>query len=246
MGRACVDAVAPLVDVVIAADLDPPSIDGTLGAACDVADGDQVAALADRAGGAGRLRALVHAAGISPTMGDARRILDVDLVGTELVLAAFEPLVMTGSAAVCFSSSAAYALAPFVTPDLEALVGDPLADDFLDRAVEATGGDPGFAYALAKVGVIRAAARAAVRWGPRGGRVSSLAPGIIDTPMGRRELDRQPVMAGMVAQTPLGRVGHAHEVAAVAAFLVSDAASFVSGIDVLVDGGQVQGTKAAP
>jgi NAD(P)-dependent dehydrogenase (short-subunit alcohol dehydrogenase family) len=245
MGRACVDAVRELADVVVAVDLREPDAVGTVGVACDVSNREAVAALATRVGELGPLRGLVHAAGISPTMGDARRVLAVDLVGTELVLRAFEPLVGSGSAAVCFSSSAAYAVAPFVDADMEALVADPLAVGFLDRAVEAVGGDSGFAYALAKVGVIRAAARAALRWAPRGGRVSSLAPGLIDTPMGRRELERQPVMRDQLAQTPLGRLGDPGEVASVAAFLLSDAASYVTGIDVLVDGGQLQGSQHA-
>jgi NAD(P)-dependent dehydrogenase (short-subunit alcohol dehydrogenase family) len=245
MGRSCVDQVRTHAGVVLAVDLDVPSVEGTVGVACDVADPDAVAALVERVAATGSFGALVHAAGISPTMGDARRVLEVDLVGTQLLLHAFDELVVEGSAAVCFSSSAAYALGPFMTPELEALVADPLAAGFVDRAVEATGGDSGFAYALAKVGVVRAAARAAVTWGRRGGRANSLAPGLIDTPMGRRELERQPAMATMLGQTPLGRLGRPDEVAAVAGFLVSGAASFVNGIDVLVDGGQVQGTKAA-
>jgi NAD(P)-dependent dehydrogenase (short-subunit alcohol dehydrogenase family) len=174
-------------------------------------------------------------------MGDARRVLEVDLVGTQLLLDAIEPVVERGSAAVCFSSSAAYQVAPFVTPDQEALLDDPLAPGFLDRAVAEVGGDSGFAYALAKVGVVRAVRRAAARWGPLGGRVTSVAPGLIDTPMGRRELEQQPAMQAMLEQTPLGRLGDPMEVADVVEFLLSDRASFISGIDVLVDGGMLQG-----
>lgn len=241
MGRACVDRLAGTVDVLFAVDLRAPEIDGTIGLACDVSDDDAVQAVADAVAEAGTFRCLVHAAGISPTMDAARRIFEVNLVGTQLLLDTFEPLVVAGSVAVPFSSSSAYALAPHMNEDLEALVADPLDGALIDRAVEAVGGDPGFAYALSKVGVIRAAARAAVRWGPNGGRVVSLAPGIIDTPMGRQELDQQPLMHDMLAHTPLGRLGEPREIAAVAAFLVSDDASFLTGVDVLVDGGEQAG-----
>ena len=239
MGQACVERLRTVADIVVTAD-----IGGAVDVVCDVSDPGAVNALVAHVQERGSFRALVHAAGISPTMGDARRVFDVDLVGTQLLLDTFEPLVVAGSAAVCFASSAAYQIGPYVTAEQEALLRDPLAPDFLDRAVDAAGGDPGIAYALAKVGVQRAAARAATRWGARGGRVVSLSPGLIDTPMGRRELEQQPPMQQMLASTPLQRMGTADEVAAVAAFLVSDDASFLSGVDVLVDGG-LQGTSAA-
>lgn len=243
MGRASVTQVAPLVDVVVAVDLEAPQVEGALGMACDVADAGAVRALVDRVRELGPFRALVHAAGISPTMADARRVFEVDLVGTQLLLDAFEELVVPGSAAVCFSSSAAYQIEPFVDAEAEALLADPLGPDFLERAV-ARAPDSGMAYALAKVGVIRAVRRAAVRWGRRGGRVNSVAPGLIDTPMGRQEFEQQPVMKEMLARTPLGRLGAPEEVAAVVGFLLSDEASFVSGIDVLIDGGMIQGMAA--
>ncbi|MGH9275426.1 MAG: SDR family oxidoreductase, partial [Acidimicrobiales bacterium] len=72
-----------------------------------------------------------------------------------------------------------------------------------------------------------------------------VAPGLIDTPMGRLELAQQPVMQQMLEHTPLGRLGHPREVASTVAYLLSDAASYVSGIDVLVDGGMVQGLDGA-
>lgn len=240
MGRECVDIMRGVADVIVAVDLQAPTIEGTVGVACDVSKVTDVLALSDVVRQLGPLRGLIHAAGISPTMADARRVFEVDLVGTELLLNAFESLVLAGSAAVCFSSSAAYQIAPFVDPEQDLLLDSPLAPEFLD-SIMGTVTDPGYAYALAKRGVIRAVARAARRWGPRGGRVNSVAPGLIDTPMGRRELDQQPVMRTMLEHTPLHRLGQSSEVASAVAFLVSDDASFISGTDVLVDGGMIQG-----
>lgn len=243
MGRACLERLRGEADVLVAADLVAPEVDGALGVACDVADPGAVADLAERAASLGALRGLVHAAGISPTMGDARRILEVNLVGTQLLLDAFESQVVPGTSAVCFASSAAHQIAlAGPAPELDALVEAPLAAGFLDDAAGRVP-DSGMAYAWSKRGVQRAAARAALTWGARGGRVNSVSPGIVDTGMGRQELEQQPMMQVILDHTPVGRLGRAEEIAALVAFLVSDAASFVTGVDVLADGGAMEGLR---
>ncbi|HXY91524.1 MAG TPA: SDR family oxidoreductase [Acidimicrobiia bacterium] len=205
---------------------------------CDVSDPDAVAQLADRVGELGGLRSLAHAAGISPTMADWRRIIEVDLVGTALLVRALEPHTSPGSAAVCWASIAGHGVAP--DPELDAALDDPLAPDILDRIAGLSGerlDTAGQGYGYAKRGVMRLVAREAPAWGLRGARICSISPGIIDTPQGRQEFDEQPAMATMIEMTPIKRWGQPEEVCNVVAFLLSGEASYMTGCDVVVDGG---------
>jgi NAD(P)-dependent dehydrogenase (short-subunit alcohol dehydrogenase family) len=77
---------------------------------CDVTDAGAVADLAAKVQALGSLRELVHAASVSPTMGDWRKMFQVDLIGTALVVEAFRPLADAGTAAVCFASVSAHLL----------------------------------------------------------------------------------------------------------------------------------------
>lgn len=100
-------------------------------------------------------------------------------------------------------------------------------------------GDRGLsAYNAAKAGVINLTRSAALELAAAGVRVNAVCPGLIDTPALRRALGRVPAREAVVrAAVPLGRFGRAEEVARAILFLASDAASYITGTTLVVDGG---------
>jgi NAD(P)-dependent dehydrogenase (short-subunit alcohol dehydrogenase family) len=257
MGLACAWALADRGHLLLV-DVDEGQLEEartTLGAQgasvetlqCDVTSPADVATVADRVRDSGRFRCLVHTVGVSPEMADARTVIEVDLVGSVRITDAMFSLVEAGSSAILFGSIAGYS---DVEPAIEKLLYDPLAEGLVSTIEQALGQpvDSATAYVLAKRGVMRLVERLATPWGAKGGRVVAISPGLIDTAMGRLELERQPIIPQMIELTPVKRPesplpGRPDEIAALAAFLESDAAAFISGCDIRVDGGLVGAAK---
>jgi NAD(P)-dependent dehydrogenase (short-subunit alcohol dehydrogenase family) len=202
----------------------------------DITDRDAVAAFAGHSAEYGRLAAIVHTAGVSPAMASSRDIYRVDLVGASHVIDEFRAVAGAGCALTCIASMAGYRQP--VSAAIEALLArTPTAQLLSLTELDVDGPDTRNAYHLAKRGLQLRVQTAAMAWGTRGARINSVSPGIVATAMGRYELDgpNGERMRGLLAASPVPRQGTADDIAAAVAFLTE--ASFVTGTDLLIDGG---------
>jgi len=187
-----------------------------------------------------KIAALAHAAGVSPSMADGRRVFAINFTATTRLVEALLPHMAPGGAAILIASNS----------------GQTFSFGFVDRALKKvmrgkfsliqalTLRSSRLAYPMSKRGVQLYAKAMAPAFGKVGARIVSLSPGIIDTGMGRLEQGAGPEIDKMIAVTPVGRMGLPHEIASVVAFLASPAASYISGTDILVDGGTIAGIEA--
>jgi NAD(P)-dependent dehydrogenase (short-subunit alcohol dehydrogenase family) len=247
MGMACARRLGPGRQLVIAdhdaarladctAELQSNGLD-VVSHAVDVSIRSSVVDLAGAVGELGRLRTLVHTAGLSPTMASPTRVLEVDMLGTDHVLAAFLPLAEDGTVAVCIASMAAYMAG--MSPEREHALATVATVDLLSTVGPVDDLDFGASYCIAKrVNQLRVE-QAAGAWGARGARVVTISPGIISTPMSLQELEEGAgdAMRQQLALSALPRMGTADDIAAAVEWLASPGASFVTGCDLRVDGG---------
>lgn len=250
MGAAVARAFADEGRHLVLSDLRPDAIDAlepTLSGAAsvtsfagDVTERDHpsrlMAACGDR-----KVGVLVHAAGISPSMSDGRRIFEANFGATRRLVEAALPFMARDGVVVLIASNSGQMIArPFIDRAIKKVLRGrrSLLVDLLLR-------NPRTAYPTSKRAVQLFAQRMSPLCGRGGVRIVSLSPGIIDTDMARLEQKAGPEMAKMVAVTPAGRTGRAEEIASVVLFLASPAASYISGTDVLVDGGCIAGLAEA-
>jgi NAD(P)-dependent dehydrogenase (short-subunit alcohol dehydrogenase family) len=263
MGLAAAQALAPDFDLLLA-DMNPLKLKeaadflrqsghAAAEASTDITEREQVKALAARAAETGVIGCVVNAAGISPSRADPETVFLVDAVGAAVMMEEFYEVMGAGSVYVNFTSTSPY----FMRPD-EELTGllrmNPFDPGFIsqnvayvDRFVEKIGAKStgsqsvrsGVSYGNAKWFVRDFTQRSAIRFARKGIRILSLAPGNVMTPMYFNEAKES--CDKMLPKTPLGRHSYPYEIGNVVAFLVSERASCVCGVDIQADGGLAAG-----
>jgi NAD(P)-dependent dehydrogenase (short-subunit alcohol dehydrogenase family) len=243
---------------VVLADLDQARIDRAVGElvagginatgfVCDITDRASVEQLFHRAADEGhRVRAVVHTAGISPQMGAPDRIARINGIGTVNVAQAFLVRAGEGDALVNVASVAGHGFPKVLVP-FRAFPFAETDPDRFERAVvkrsRALGKKlrSGLAYGITKSFVIWYTRRMAVEFGRRGARIVSVSPGTFDTPMGQLEKDHG--ASEFLKVSAIKRFGRPEEIAAVLAFCASEAPGYLTGTDILVDGGSRAGQE---
>jgi NAD(P)-dependent dehydrogenase (short-subunit alcohol dehydrogenase family) len=215
--------------------------------AVDVTARASVQALAEKAASLGTVTQVINTAGLSPNMASPEKVLAVDLYGVALVFDEFERVITPGGSAIVISSMAGYMPAHLPREQEDALANTPteelLSLPFL--SIEAVR-DSMQAYGIAKKANHLRVQAASLSWGMRGARVNSISPGIIATPLARHEMASEsgPIYRAMIEASPAKRMASADEVAAVAAFLLGPDAGFITGSDLLMDGGVIPAMRA--
>lgn len=209
----------------------------------DVSSHSSVAALAEDAAALGPVTKVAWTAGLSPTQASAEAILKVDLAGVAYGLDEFGKVIADGGAGVVIASMAGTMTAEQLPAELGSALQHTPADDLLGLpflAPEAIS-DPGAAYGIAKRANQLRVRSASLVWGARGARINSISPGVIATAMGEQELagESGAMMRAMVDASGTGRLGNPDDILRATRFLLSDHASFITGTDLLVDGGVV-------
>jgi NAD(P)-dependent dehydrogenase (short-subunit alcohol dehydrogenase family) len=214
----------------------------------DVSSHESVTKLAQACAELGDVRYVAHTAGVSGATGPLEAIVRVDLAGVAFSLDEFGKVIAPGGAGVYIASMAGTITAPRIPHEVEEQLISTASDELvsLPFVQAAVGTAPMSVYGIAKRGNQLRVHAASQVWGRRGARVNTISPGIISTPQGRQELAGEAggFMRTMIDKSGLRRMGTPGDIAAAAAFLLSPDSSFITGTDLLVDGGTVAAIQA--
>ena len=201
---------------------------------------ESVEAFAKKAASLGPVKYFIDTAGASPSQAKPEHILKLDMVGTGYAVDAFGGVMAEGGAGLIISSQTGYMLPipndvemEILRTPTEKLMEVPFIVENATRS--------GTAYMIAKrVNHLQAQKAAATTWKARRARINTISPGIIVTPLAYDEFKA----AGdnyqqMIDASAAMRTASSDEIAEAGAFLLGEHATFITGTDLLIDGGVI-------
>ncbi len=204
-------------------------------------DKASVEAFAGKAASLGPVMYFIDTAGASPNQAKPEHILRLDMVGTGYAVDAFGRVMAPGGAGLIISSQTGYMYnIPYETE--QEILNTP-TEDLMDLSFikDVAMQNSGWAYMIAKrVNHLQAMRAAATTWKARRARINTLSPGVIVTPLAYDEFSA----AGegyqrMIDASAAERTGTSDEIAEAGAFLLGEHAGFITGTDLLIDGGTI-------
>lgn len=209
--------------------------------AVNAKDKDSAEAFAEKAASLGPVMYFIDTAGASPNQSDAKHILELDMVGTGYAVDAFGKVMAKGGAGLIVASQTGY-MYPIPYETEQEILNTPTEKLMeLPFIQETAMQSSGLAYMIAKrVNQLQAMKAAATSWKERRARINTISPGVIVTPLAYDEF----AAAGagyqrMIDASAAERTGSSDEIAEAGAFLLGEHAGFITGTDLLIDGGTI-------
>ncbi len=207
----------------------------------DALEKDSIDAFAGKAASLGDVMYFIDTAGASPNQAKPEHILALDMVGTGYAVDAFGKVMAKGGAGLIVSSQTGY-MYPIPYEEEQKILNTPTEELMeLPFIKETAMQNSGLAYMIAKrVNQLQAMKAAATTWKERRARINTISPGVIVTPLAYDEF----AAAGegyqkMIDASATERTGSSDEIAEAGAFLLGEHAGFITGTDLLIDGGVI-------
>lgn len=202
---------------------------------------NSVEAFAEKAASLGDVMYFIDTAGASPHQTNPAHILELDMVGTGYAVDAFGKVMAKGGAGLIVSSQTGY-MYPIPYEEEQKILNTPTEELMeLPFIKETAMQNSGLAYMIAKrINQLQAMKAAATTWKERRARINTISPGVIVTPLAYDEF----AAAGdayqkMIDASAAERTGTSDEIAEAGAFLLGEHAGFITGTDLLIDGGVI-------
>lgn len=203
-------------------------------------DKNSIEAFAEKAAALGPVMYFIDTAGASPNQASPEHILSLDMVGTGYAVDAFGKVMAEGGAGLLISSQTGYMHRLPDEVELE-ILRTPTEKLMEVSYIRENAVNSGIAYMIAKrVNHLQAQKAAATTWKARRARINTISPGVIMTPLAYDEF----AAAGdnyqeMIDASAAMRTGTSEEIAEAGAFLLGEHAGFITGTDLLIDGGVI-------